>query len=81
MAAEHTSQSTPPPTPPRPYAGRPRWSTALVSGTGGLKLALLVGWIFSGSNGAGADAAHASAAEGYGFTQKQQAGDPDAEDS
>jgi hypothetical protein len=72
MAAEHTSPSTP----QRPSAGRRRWSSALVSGTGGLKLALLVGWIFSGSNGAGTDAAHASAAEGYGFTPKTRAGDP-----
>ncbi len=77
MAAEHPSRSTP----QRPSAGCPRWSTALVSGTGGLTLALLVGWIFSGSNGAGADAAHASAAEGYGFTPKRPAGDPAAEDS
>lgn len=74
---ERTSRSTP----PRPSAGPRRWSSALVSGTGGLKLALLVGWIFSGSNGAGADAAHASAAEGYGFTPKTRAGDPAAEDS
>lgn len=74
MAAEHTSQSTP----PRPSAG-PRWSTALVSGTGGLKLALLAGWIFSGSHGA--DAAHASAAEGYGFTPTPRAGDPADSDS
>lgn len=72
MAAEHTSPSTT----RSPSTGWPRWSTALVSGTGGLKLALLVGWIFSGSNGAGTDAAHASAAEGYGFTPKPRGGDP-----
>lgn len=44
-------------------------------------LALLIGWFFSGSTGAGADVAHASAAEGYGFKQKAQPGAPQAEDS
>jgi hypothetical protein len=76
----HGRRAPSPSTPQRPSAGL-RWRTALVSGTGGLKLALLVGWIFSGSNGAGTDAAHASAAEGYGFTPEPRAADPAAADS
>lgn len=75
MTGERTSQSTP----QRPSA-RPWWITELFSGTG-MGLALWIGWIFSGHTGAGSDVAHASAAEGYGFTEKSQPGDREVEDS
>lgn len=62
-------------------SGVPSWRTAVVPTGAGLGLSLLIGWVFSVVNGAGADAAHASAAEGYGFRERAGSGERPAGDS